>query len=100
MGKALQEKEELSEQEVAVLDRYAVWHPEIKESNACDPCSHCNPDNHPDSQLKSVFLAGSEVCNLCSGYPDEKPEEAILAAKKTYDPCSHCTPCGSCGREG
>jgi len=88
----------LSEQEIAVLGKYAVWHPEIEESNACDPCSHCTPDNHPDSQPKSNVSTESDICDLCSGYPDDKPE-TVLAAKRTSDPCSHCHPCGSCGRD-
>jgi hypothetical protein len=32
-----------------ILERYAMWHPEVEEKDLCSPCNHCSggDDCHP-----------------------------------------------------
>lgn len=34
---------------VTILERYAIWHPEVKAEKLCSPCEHCSggEDCHP-----------------------------------------------------
>ncbi len=31
---------------VAILGRYAMWHPEVEEKQLCAPCNHCVNAEH------------------------------------------------------
>ena len=65
--------ENIPEEDAAVLNKYAIWNPEVnqKDENLCHPCSHCSPDLLP------------------------VPDQDI--ARNLHGEC-HCHPCGSCGR--
>lgn len=51
--RSIQEKikglESLPKKELAVLNKYAMWHSDIGEKDLCDPCNHCSGGNdcHP-----------------------------------------------------
>jgi len=60
----------LPPEDAVVLQKYAMWNPQLIGGILCDPCNHCSPKTSEDVKQRTLrYLHGECHCHPCGTGP-------------------------------